>query len=151
MIGVKKLLIIVEYRSELTETWRPPSSLKMYVPNIPRPDISVQFGRIKWLLNFIQYLQLFFFSSYAALLYLRIIRSFANPPQLKKNNHKSSQQITNMFSSAEIPQGNFSHSGVYRIPCLSGSVYLGSIKGIMKTRISEHKRCCHRSRKICCI
>jgi len=42
----------------------------------------------------------------------------------------------------DLVETSESASGVYRIPCSCGSVYVGTSKGSVNTRIVEHKRSC---------
>ena len=65
---------------------------------------------------------------------------------LKKHNvkpiYKPTKTIQQSLRSAKDPRDPLSTPGVYRIPCTCGSVYVGTTKRSVKTRITEHKRNC---------
>jgi len=55
---------------------------------------------------------------------------------------KPTRTIQQSLRSAKDKRDRLSASGVYRIPCSCGSVYIGTTKGSVNTRIAEHKRIC---------
>ncbi|XP_054706779.1 uncharacterized protein LOC129216589 [Uloborus diversus] len=63
---------------------------------------------------------------------------------LEKHNIKTifkpTTQLRNCYRSVKDPRDPFSTSGVYKIPCSCGSVYVGTTN--IKTRLSEHVRHC---------
>ena len=52
------------------------------------------------------------------------------------------RKIAQHLRSPKDNRDPLSSAGVYRIPCACGSVYVGTTKRSINTRISEHKRCC---------
>lgn len=67
---------------------------------------------------------------------------------LKKKNVKTvfkpTSQLRNIIRSVKDPRDPLSSGGVYRIPCSCGSVYIGTTKRSVNTRIKEHKGNCRR-------
>ncbi|XP_068083584.1 uncharacterized protein [Anabrus simplex] len=52
------------------------------------------------------------------------------------------QQLRNMLRSAKDPRDPLTSTGVYRIPCSCGAVYIGTTGRSVNTRLTEHKRNC---------
>ncbi|XP_030766936.1 uncharacterized protein LOC115890753 [Sitophilus oryzae] len=65
---------------------------------------------------------------------------------LRKRNIKPilqpTRKIQEHLRSAKDPRDPLSSAGVYRIPCSCGSVYVGTTKRSINTRLTEHKRSC---------
>jgi len=65
---------------------------------------------------------------------------------LEKNKVKTvfklARTIQRSFKTAKDKRNPFSASGVYRIQCSYGCVYIGTTKRRVNTRIAEHKRSC---------
>ena len=55
---------------------------------------------------------------------------------------KPTRKIQECLRSAKDKKDPLSASGVYRIPCTCGSVYIGTTKRFINTRIKEHKANC---------
>ena len=55
---------------------------------------------------------------------------------------KPTKKIQECLRSAKDTSDPLATPGVYRIPCSCGSVYIGTTKRSIKTRITEHKRSC---------
>jgi len=56
--------------------------------------------------------------------------------------YRPTRKIQEHLRSAKDPTDPLSSAGVYRIPCSCGSVYIGSTKRSIKTRLTEHQRNC---------
>ena len=56
--------------------------------------------------------------------------------------YKPSRKLQNSLRSAKDTRDPKTSSGVYRIPCSCGSVYIGTTKRSVNTRIKEHQRHC---------
>ena len=59
-----------------------------------------------------------------------------------KTIYKPTRKIKECLRSAKDKRDPLSSSGVYRIPCKCGSVYVGTTKRSVNTRIKEHKASC---------
>ncbi|KAK9874835.1 hypothetical protein WA026_005651 [Henosepilachna vigintioctopunctata] len=57
---------------------------------------------------------------------------------------KPTHQVRNLLRSAKDPRDKLSSAGVYKIPCSCGSVYIGTTKRSIKTRLKEHEGHCRR-------
>nr|XP_060617816.1 uncharacterized protein LOC132767173 [Anolis sagrei ordinatus] len=56
--------------------------------------------------------------------------------------YKPTKKIQQMLRSAKDKRDPLTSSGVYRIPCSCGQVYIGTTKRSAQTRIKEHERHC---------
>lgn len=55
---------------------------------------------------------------------------------------KPTKKIKEHLRTAKDTRDPLATAGVYRIPCSCGKVYIGTTKRSIKTRLTEHKRCC---------
>ncbi|GJQ72477.1 hypothetical protein Trydic_g3551 [Trypoxylus dichotomus] len=56
--------------------------------------------------------------------------------------YKPTQQLRHQLRSAKDPRDILTSTGVYRIPCSCGLVYIGTTKPSINTKLKEHKRNC---------
>lgn len=59
-----------------------------------------------------------------------------------KSIYRKSRKIRDHLKSAKDQKDPLNSAGVYRIPCTCGSVYIGTTKRSINTRINEHKASC---------
>ncbi|GJQ80161.1 hypothetical protein Trydic_g23739 [Trypoxylus dichotomus] len=80
--------------------------------------------------------------------YLPYIKSVMNRigRTLERHNIKTiytpTQQLRHKLHSVKDPRDLLTSTGVYRIPCSCGLVYIGTTKRSINTRLKEHKRNC---------
>ena len=55
---------------------------------------------------------------------------------------KPTKKIKENLRTAKDTRDLLATAGVYRIPCSCGKVYIETTKRTIKTRLTEHKRCC---------
>ncbi|XP_030758072.1 uncharacterized protein LOC115883811 [Sitophilus oryzae] len=69
-----------------------------------------------------------------------IDRQNTNKPDVVS--HKLNVNINDCLRPAKDKRAPLSSAGIYRIPCSCGSVYIGTTKRSVGTRLTEHKRNC---------